>query len=95
METAHLILTALCLVAILADLYLSARHARPSRRRAEHREDARRAVLAAEQLHKGKSGDANQDRARDATQHLIELHPGIKPTRARMLVEAAVREAKS
>lgn len=85
----------LTLLLISVDLWFSARAARPARRRAEHREDARRAVLAAEQLHRGNTKDnANQDRARDATQHLLELHPGLSPARARLLVEAAVGDRR-
>lgn len=91
------IVATLSLLAILADLYVSARHARPRSRRADERDGAARAVAAAEQIHAGRTVDAGtlrQDRLRDATQYMLERHPGMTAARARLLVEAAVASVK-
>ncbi len=92
MNDIHFIFTCIILIVVLLDLVIDIRGARPMKRRAAQMEDARRAVAAAEQLYRGK--DKGQDRVRAASQQLLDTHPSMKPTTARMLVEAAVSEAK-
>ena len=54
---------------------------------------ARVAMVAIEQLHKGRAGVA-QDKARDATTALMAMRPELSPAHARVLVENAVAESK-
>jgi hypothetical protein len=82
-------LLAYCAVAITADLYVSARFMRPTKRRAAHLELARVAVAAAEQKPALKEA---ADKARYARQYLIDH--GVKPAAADVLVEKAVAELK-
>ena len=81
------------LLAVLVDLGVDVVALLPRRRRALEREDASRAVAIAEQLHRGaeKAGEA---KARAATAYMLELHPKMKASRARLLVEGAVSELK-
>lgn len=86
-----LVVVVVQLVVSSVDLVVDLRQGLPRRRRAEQREDARRAALAAEQLLGAKKGES---KARHATELLLAQHPGLKPSTARLLVEAAVAEVK-
>lgn len=91
MDIAQLVVSSLCLVAILADLYVSARFARPQRRRAIQLELARVAVAAAEQRFRG-AARSGKDKARYAREYLIGQ--GLTPATADVLVERVVTEVR-
>lgn len=86
-----LVLTSLVLVVVVADLVVDLRQGIPRRRRAEQREDALRAVRAAEAHHGPGKGEV---KARHATEMLLDLHPTMKPATARLLVQGAVSEVR-
>ncbi len=90
MILATLIVASVNLGAGLAALWILTRATVPKSRRADERETARRAWLAAEHLYPGGEGP---DKARAATQHILDTHPKMTPMRARMLLEAAHAEA--
>lgn len=66
---------------------------RATHRRRSLAEEARIAVAGVEQANaKGLKGP---DKARIATQHLLDMHPKLKPAAARILVEAAVADMQA
>lgn len=89
------IVSTLCLVAVLVDLFVDLRSARP-RKKAQLLEDAARtAVLGAEQRY----GKANgQDKARLARQSLLDAAAlqriKLTPARADVLIHQALAEVK-
>lgn len=89
------IVCTLCLLAILADLFVDLRAARP-RKKAQILEDAARvAVLGAEQRYGKASG---QDKARLARQSLLDAANlqkiKLSPARADVLIHEALAERK-
>ena len=89
------IVSTLCLAAVLVDLFVDLRSARP-RKKAQILEDAARAaVLGAEQRYNKASG---QDKARLARQSLLDAAAlqriKLTPARADALVHQALAETK-
>lgn len=90
-----ILLQAITLLVVSGVLVITARGALRRQRHADEAETARQAVRAAELLHpKGSGAARSQLKAETATRHVLEVHPGCTGHRARMLVEAAVAEAK-
>lgn len=82
-------LEVLVLLSVWLQVLLHARASAPRQRRLDEMEAARQAVRAAEQL-----GGRGHDKAVTATRFVLEAHPKCTAHRARMLVEAAVKESK-
>lgn len=89
LQLATFIVACLCLLAILVDLFVSARFARPYRRRLAEQELANQAVSAAEFMFRGKP-KSGFDKGRTARQFLIDH--GVSPSKANVLVEKTVSD---